>query len=740
MLISLDTETTGIDLVHGAMAFLVTTCADDGRVQCWEWDVNPLTRRPDVLAEDVVEITALIDSAELIYAHNAKFDVRALATIGIELPWAKVRDTLIASHLLASNSGHRLDELCLDYLNISIDHYEEKIKKVTQTCRAIAKRDYPTWRIAKEGMPDGPSVQDGAKRTDDKPWKGDMWLPRALAKSAADRVPDADWITACAKYANADSEHTLLLGMELEKLIQDRGLWAIYEHRLHLPRIACEMEDYGVTARGDYTAATIDEYEEHCAEAEAALHAIAASVGHRLELAEGAALNDNMRDLFYGGIKQACPRCTYVKRVKHWNGERVDTAAICPKCAKGTKRRVGMRYQLVTTRSKGLELPVITKRKTGNASLDKAAIQDYLNTLDEGPALDFVRILADKRGFDTALSYLHAYRRFWLPLTQWIGTRSGDEYVEQMVEGYYRIHASLNPCGTDHLRWASNSPNLQNVSKRDDYNLRACFGPAPGREWWAMDFQNIELRIPAYESGEPAMIEIFEAGEAAPYWGSYHNLIASIVYADEYFADGLHEVKDGFKKKYKATLYQYIKNFNFAKQYGCGKRKGDATARKCGAFEMVDRTLSKLSALQAHYLSLAERTGFITTLPDRSVDETRGYPILAGRTEDGRVLSTTPFNYHVSGTACWAKNTALIRCAAQCEKWRAEGFDAHVALEIHDEILFDFPRGDTPQANLPRALLLKGLMEQSGEDLIPRIPSPVSIGYHAETWAKETAL
>ena len=69
-----------------------------------------------------------------------------------------------------------------------------------------------------------------------------------------------------------------------------------------------------------------------------------------------------------------------------------------------------------------------------------------------------------------------------------------------------------------------------------------------------------------------------------------------------------------------------------------------------------------------------------------------------------------------------------------------DGFDAHVILEIHDQIIFDFPRGAIPEENLPRAMVLKGLMEQSGEDLIPRIPTPVSLSYHDESWAKEVPI
>lgn len=104
------------------------------------------------------------------------------------------------------------------------------------------------------------------------------------------------------------------------------------------------------------------------------------------------------------------------------------------------------------------------------------------------------------------------------------------------------------------------------------------------------------------------------------------------------------------------------------------------------------------------------------------------------------MLSTTPFNYHVSGTACWCKNTALVRCSAQCAGWREDGFDAHIALEVHDEILFDFPRGACMEENLGRALVLKGLMEEAGDNLIPRIPTPVSVEYHTESWAEGVAV
>lgn len=734
MIISLDTETTGVDIAHGAMPFLVTTADDEGVVRFWEWDVDPLTRRPDIPAQDIADISELIDAADLIYLHNSKFDARALATIDIYLPWPKVRDTLIAAHLLASNHPHDLTWCCIEYLGVDIEPHELLVKEVTQTCRSIVKRDLPHWKTADEGVPGMPSVKSSTKRDEDKPWKNDMWLPMALANHLVtggyehEQTIDENWLTACSKYANTDSEHTLPLGLEMERLILERGYWKIYEHRLHLMRVNCEMESYGITERGDYTDATARDYHEHVAEAGSELVAIAAEYGHDLKMAKGAAINDNMREFFYGAVHLTCHRCGHHKSIKHWNGEAVSITGplgevvLCPKCGKRKKNQA--RVEMMAGRRENLALPVVAGKKTGNASLDSDSMDHYISTLDDGPALDFIELLSDKRMHDTALTYIEAYRRYWIPVKGSIG--------------YYRIHPSFNPCGTDHLRQSSNSPNLQNVSgESKEISNRACFGPLPDREWWRMDFKSIERRIPAYESGEPKMVEVFERPDEPPFWGSMYYLTASVLYPDEFWH--LSKERDGFKKE-QPRLYKRSKFCDLAKQYGCGPKKYDLLSGIDGSFDMVDSAFPLLAKLQDHYLRQAYKLGYVETLPDRTVDPDRGYPILASRTDDGRVLSTTPFNYHTSGTACWCKNAAMIRCADQCARWRDEGFDAHMVVEVHDELLFDFPRGRTWETNAVRALKLKRLMEQSGEDLIPRIPTPVSLSYHTESWADETPM
>lgn len=228
------------------------------------------------------------------------------------------------------------------------------------------------------------------------------------------------------------------------------------------------------------------------------------------------------------------------------------------------------------------------------------------------------------------------------------------------------------------------------------------------------------------------MIEVFERPGEPPYWGNLYNLTASVLYPKEYMA--LCQTEGLFRKEH-PRLYKQAKFFVLAKNYGAGRRKGDLLSKIENSYDLVDNEFPLLAKLQAKYLRDAETVGYVQTMPRRSVDPTRGYPILPSRTEDGRVLSTTPFNYHISGTACDCKNVALVWCSDKCAEWRTEGFDAHISLEVHDELLFDFPRGRDMQENLWRALELRALMEKSGEDLVPSIPTPISVEYHTDSWA-----
>lgn len=719
-MIALDTETNGVDFKHGAMPFLVTIKDEnDPDPMFWEWDVDPLTRIPEVPPEDCQHIQQVIDAADTIAMQNAKFDYHALAKIGVTLPWDRVRDTLRGGHILASNHKHNLTDMCIEYLGIDIEKYEINVRMAVKACRDLCRRELPLWRIASGDDPSMPSVDPSSKRDEDKPWKNDMWLLRAYCKFAQENGWDYDpeWLTLTSEYANADSVSTLYLYRYMEKEIKARGQWENYLHALKLNPIAAGIEDRGVTMSRENTEAMIEEYSCGVDFAQAECVAIAAAYGHNLELPKGASPNDSIREFFYGSCRITCPRCGTETRVKEWTDGVIDEPPLCKKCAKK-----GVSIATQVKRNTCLNLPRVysPKSKSGGPTLDKDALDHYEATLEPGLPLDFIKTLRGMRSRQTAVSYMQSYQRFWIE----------DEY------GFMRLYTNVNPTGTDHTRWASYNPNGQNVSKKENFNLRKCFAPRPDREWWSMDGKNLELRIPAYEAGETDLIAVFDRPNDPPYYGSYHLVVF----------DALHPAlfaKDGKKCKdiYESTWYQWTKNGNFALQYGCGERKADQTYHVQGAYRKIRDRFPNITRLSDKQKDLANRLGYVETIPDRTVCAERGYPILASRTEDGRVSPTTPLNYHVSGTAGQWLNKALIRCDEQIKEWNAEGWDGYIALQIHDEILFDMPRGEGAepwQTNLDKVKRLKALMEKGGDDI--GIPTPVSVEYHAEDWSVGFAI
>ena len=77
-----------------------------------------------------------------------------------------------------------------------------------------------------------------------------------------------------------------------------------------------------------------------------------------------------------------------------------------------------------------------------------------------------------------------------------------------------RIHARFNPLGARTSRWSSSNPNLQNVSKHDgDLRMRAPFVAPEGFAMVQADLSQIEYRVAAALSEDPAMLAAFAAGK-----------------------------------------------------------------------------------------------------------------------------------------------------------------------------------------------------------------------------------
>lgn len=659
VIISLDTETTGKDLRHGAKPFLVTFCDESGDNTWYCWDVDPFTREPEIPYEDLTEIQERIESADKIVFHSAKFDITALQQVflsRLKIDWTKIHDTLVSAHLLGSNQPKDLTSQALMYLSLNIKPYEDRLEKAVKEARRLVEtadfiRRHGKWMIAKKGLPCMPSAKE-------ETWRYDYWLPRAVAKAEKYR-PDHPWWTVCEEYANADSGCTLPLHLKHKALIEKKEQWPLYQERLKLVGITYEMEEYGVTLNRSRLDELSERYVESSSEASKVCENIAVGYGYELNLPKS---GNN------GSLK------TFLFDV--------------------------------------MNLPPMERTEKGEASLNKTAMDKYADVLPErSKEALFIKMLRSKRSQDTAVTYLDGYKRFW-----------------KQIEGeWYRLHPNLNVTGTDTLRMSSNNPNSQNISKKEDFNLRYVFGPLPGRVWYSIDYENLELRIPAYESGERAMIEIFEKPDDPPYFGSYHLLNASIIYPDEFWP--MADDKGAFKERYKSTLYQWVKNFGFAFSYGAQREKADQTAHKTGAYDLVKNNLGEHSRLNEYWVDFANRHGYVETLPDKTVCD-RGYPLLCTRSQWGKISPTVPLCFHVQGTACQVAAKAMIRCYPYLKTLP----DHHLILNEHDELDFDFP---ADYNNGPVISEIVRLMELSGDDI--GIPLKVSASRHSNNWSEEDA-
>jgi DNA polymerase I-like protein with 3'-5' exonuclease and polymerase domains len=428
------------------------------------------------------------------------------------------------------------------------------------------------------------------------------------------------------------------------------------------------------------------------------------------------------------------------KLVREYSAESERSATICLNIANG------LNYDLILPKSGNnkslrafvfdkLKLPVIARSdKTGEPSLDKLVMEEYEAVLPpRSKQLIFVKALRGKRKRDTAIGYMESYKKFGLLMN---GHRD-----------WFVLHPSLNITGTDTTRCSSQSPNEQNISKLEGFNLRYCFGPAPGREWWSLDAKNIELRLPAYESGEQELIDLFERSKEPPYYGSFHLLNFSTIYPDIWQKElkdvGFDKVGPQCKKKYESSWYQWCKNGNFAVQYGAIDREdGEGTADKAfhkkGAHALLKARFNKLEKLNQHCIRFADRHGYIETIPDKSVNPKHGYPLLCTRNNWGKIKPTVPLNYHTQGSAGWWMCKAEIRCFPYLEELtRKDSRGYYMVMQIHDELVFDFPF-EPDMGNLPKIKECKRLMELGGDDY--GIPTPVDIEYNPVSWSEGVAV
>jgi DNA polymerase-1 len=248
-------------------------------------------------------------------------------------------------------------------------------------------------------------------------------------------------------------------------------------------------------------------------------------------------------------------------------------------------------------------------------------------------------------------------------------------------------------------RLSSSDPNLQNIPIRRELgrDIRRGFIPRPGWRFVSADYSQIELRLLAHLSHDPAFIAAFVSG------GDIHRQTASVI-----FDVPLEEVTPDMRGR--------AKTINFATIYGQGPH---ALSRQLGiahaeAKEFIARYFERFEGVR-HYLDsmvdLARSQGYVQTIFGRR----RYIPELRDRNFNIRAFGErVATNSPIQGSAADLIKIAMIRIHRALHTQR---LTSAMILQVHDELVFEAP----PEELQALEALVRKEMEHAAELDVPLV-------------------
>lgn len=320
-----------------------------------------------------------------------------------------------------------------------------------------------------------------------------------------------------------------------------------------------------------------------------------------------------------------------------------------------------------------LELPVVKRTKTG-PSTDASVLESLAQ---EGHRLP-VLILEFRQLDKLKGTYVDALPQHMHPQTGRIHTR-----FDQAVAATGRL--------------SSSDPNLQNIPIRTDIGaeIRKGFVPADGFVFVSADYSQIELRVLAHLSGDPAFESAFREGT------DIHRQTAGIVFEVD-VADVTAEMRAA------------AKTINFATIYGIGphalsQQLGTTYAEAKQFIEQYFKRLPRVREYLDRQVEAAKEKGYVETITGRR----RYIPEIRSKNYNIRQFGErAATNAPVQGSAADIIKIAMIDVD---RAFREQGAEARMLLQVHDELVFEAP---ADQADGTRELVT-GLMVDAVELNVP---------------------
>jgi DNA polymerase-1 len=236
-----------------------------------------------------------------------------------------------------------------------------------------------------------------------------------------------------------------------------------------------------------------------------------------------------------------------------------------------------------------------------------------------------------------------------------------------------RVHTSFNQAGAATGRLSSSDPNLQNIPVRTlrGEEIRRGFVPRQGWTFLVADYSQIELRLMAHLSGDPAFIHAFNEG------GDIHRQTAALIF---------NAAPDQVTPEMRARA----KTINFATIYGQGpfalSRQLNISMEDAKSF--IARYFERFAGVRAfldQQIKLAREQGYVETIFKRR----RYIPEIRDRNFNMRAYGErNAQNSPLQGSAADLIKVAMTRIHHAI---RDEGLRGRMLLQVHDELVFEVP-------------------------------------------------
>lgn len=257
-------------------------------------------------------------------------------------------------------------------------------------------------------------------------------------------------------------------------------------------------------------------------------------------------------------------------------------------------------------------------------------------------------------------------------------------YVDKLAElqdpETGRIHTSFNQAVTATGRLSSSNPNLQNIPIRGEegHRIRQAFIPADGQQFIAADYSQIDLRVMAHYSKDPALVAAFKAGE------DIHTRTAAQVFGvSPLFVTA--EMRRVAKSINFGIVYG-MSSFGLSEQLGISRRE---------AQQFIDRYFDHYAGVKRYMEEIVVRAredGYVTTLMQRR----RSVPEITSSNRVQREFAErTAINTPIQGTAADIIKLAMLKVQAALRKAEVP---ASLLLQIHDELVFEVPEPRVSEA------------------------------------------